>query len=300
MQGLAHCAVTSVQLLDHALDLFAQTDGVQIHAEHIGTAVQSLQAAEVLLAFLDLQRSHDGLQFCQQWVGRWLEWLQVIIQCLEITGITCQYQRNQHKVALVETTVDILLDSLTETDRELLAGIGSDTLRSIGRGFRCYDTRFFPQRFDCDIDYQLAVPVSESLLGINYVNQYLTRLAAENSLLTRLPQGEVRAVLERSCPDWRGLLVNLYAPVAANALARTLLGGEGLTLSDGEIDALRERWEHARPEQIMADLLAAADALAERLALPRGAGKYLSGFAREVAARAEALRDCGGLRGVFV
>ena len=175
-----------------------------------------------------------------------------------------------------------------------------DTLRSIGRGFRCYDTRFFPQRFDCDIDYQLAVPVSESLLGINYVNQYLTHLAAENSLLTRLPQGEVRAVLERSCPDWRGLLVNLYAPVAANALARTLLGGEGLTLSDGEIDALRERWEHARPEQIMADLLAAADALAERLALPRGAGKYLSGFAREVAARAEALRDCGGLRGVFV
>lgn len=175
-----------------------------------------------------------------------------------------------------------------------------DTLRSIGRGFRRYDTRFFPQRFDCDIDYQLAVPVSESLLEINYVNQYLTRLAAENSLLTRLPQGEVRAVLERSCPDWRGLLVNLYAPTAANALARTLIGGEGLTLSDGEIGALRERWKHARPEQIMADLLAAADALAERLALPRGAGKYLSGFAREVAARAEALRDCGGLRGVFI
>ena len=50
----------------------------------------------------------------------------------------------------------------------------------------------------------------------------------------------------------------------------------------------------------MADLLAAADALAERLALPRGAGKYLSGCAREVAVRAESLRDCGGLRGVFV
>ena len=96
----------------------------------------------------------------------------------------------------------------------------------------------------------LPFRVSESLLGINYVNQYLDRLAAENSLLTRLPQGEVRAVLERSCPDWRGLLVNLYAPAAANALARTLLGGEGLTLSDGEIDALRERWKHARPEQI--------------------------------------------------
>ena len=170
-----------------------------------------------------------------------------------------------------------------------------DTLRSIGRGFRRYDTRFFPQRFDCDIDYQLSQSVSESLLGINYVNQYLARLAAENSLLTRLPQGEVRAVLERSCPDWRGLLVNLYAPAAANVLARTLLGGEGLTLSDGEIGALRERWEHVRPERIENDLLTAADALAERLALPRGAGKYLSSCAREVAVRAESLRDCGGL-----
>ena len=175
-----------------------------------------------------------------------------------------------------------------------------DTLRSIGRGFRRYDTRFFPQRFDCDIDYQLAVPVSESLLGINYVNRYLIDLAAENSLLTRLPQGEVRAVLERSCPDWRGLLVNLYAPVAANALARTLLGGEGLTLSDGEIGALRERWKHVRPERIENDLLTAADALTERLILPRGAGKYLSSCAREVAVRAESLRDCGGLRGLFV
>lgn len=175
-----------------------------------------------------------------------------------------------------------------------------DTLRSIGRGFRCYDTRFFPQRFDCDIDYQLAQSVPESLLGINYVNRYLTHLAAENILLTRLPQGEVRAVLERSCPDWRGLLVNLYAPAAANALARTLLGGEGLMLSDSEIDALRERWEHRSPAQLEEDLLAAADTLAERLALPRGAGRYLSGYAREVAVRAEGLRDCGGLRGLFV
>ena len=125
-----------------------------------------------------------------------------------------------------------------------------DTLRSIGRGFRRYDTRFFPQRFDCDIDYQLAVPVSESLLGINYVNRYLTHLAAENSLLTRLPQGEVRAVLERSCPDWRGLLVNLYAPAAANALART-------TPRRGGADALR--WRDRRAPRALETRAARAD-----------------------------------------
>ena len=130
-----------------------------------------------------------------------------------------------------------------------------------------------------------------------YSRRLHTRLRTEARPMT--PE-EVRAVLERSCPDWRGLLVNLYAPAAANVLARTLLGGEGLTLSDGEIGALRERWEHVRPERIENDLLTAADALAERLALPRGAGKYLSSCAREVAVRAESLRDCGGLRGLFV
>ncbi len=107
-------------------------------------------------------------------------------------------------------------------------------------------------------------------------------------------------MLERSCPDWRGLLVNLYAPAAANALARTLIGGEGLTLSDGEIGALRERWEHTRPSGSWPTCFAAADALAERLALPRGAGKYLSNCAREVAVRAESSarlrRSAGSVR----
>jgi len=175
-----------------------------------------------------------------------------------------------------------------------------DTLRSIGRGFRCYDAYFFPHRFPCDIDYQLALPVPESLLGINYVNQYLTHLTAEGFLLSTLPRQEVCTVLERSCPDWRGLLINLYAPAAANALARTVLGGEGLTLPDNEIEALRARWEHRSPAQLEEELCAAADALAERLALPRGAGAYLREYAHEVAARAAALRDCGGLRGLFV
>ena len=124
--------------------------------------------------------------------------------------------------------------------RKVVAALPPLENRSIRRWSidRLPPTRFFrAQGLIVTLTISFAVPVSESLLlGINCVNQYLTRLAAENSLLTRLPQGEVRAVLERSCPDWRGLLVNLYAPVAANAFARTLLGGKGLTLSDGEID----------------------------------------------------------------
>ena len=176
-----------------------------------------------------------------------------------------------------------------------------DTVSSIGQGFRRYDARFFPHRFTCTIDYPLAHPVLEGLPEIHYVAQYMLRLAAENALLTRLPDGAVRTVLERSCPDWRGLVVTLYTPVAADTLARTILGGgECLTLTDGEVEMLRARWEHVRPAQLEGELLRAADVLTERLALPRLAARYLRASARETALRAAALRDCGGLRGIFV
>ena len=90
MQGLAHSAGACKQLLGHCLDLLAQTNGIQIHAEHVNTAVQLLQAAEVLLAFLDLQRSNDGLQLSQQRIGGRLKGLTIVIDALQVAGVACQ------------------------------------------------------------------------------------------------------------------------------------------------------------------------------------------------------------------
>ena len=42
VQSLAHSAGACKQLLGHCLDLLAQTNGIQIHAEHVNTAVQLL------------------------------------------------------------------------------------------------------------------------------------------------------------------------------------------------------------------------------------------------------------------
>lgn len=175
-----------------------------------------------------------------------------------------------------------------------------DTLRSIGRGFRHYDVRFFPQHFPCSIDYPLARSVSEELEGIYYVSAYLKSLACESALLTCLPQEALRGVWERTCPDWREAVVDLYTPAAANALARTLLGGTELTLTDGELERLRAAWEHRTPSQLESFLLSAAGTLAARYALAPDAADYLCTCARELALRAAMLRDCGGLRGIFV
>ncbi len=117
MQCLSYSTLAGEEFLHHALNLLTVAILIEIETEHILAGIVILQARVVLISLAYLQRSYDGLQFCHQWVGRWLDWLQVIIQCLEITGITCQYQRNQNESALVLTWVDILLDSLSERYR---------------------------------------------------------------------------------------------------------------------------------------------------------------------------------------
>ena len=101
-----------------------------------------------------------------------------------------------------------------------------DTLNSLKHFPDRYDLRFFAQEIPCDIDYQLSQPVPETLRGVDYVNEWLRRLCLEQNFLGRFEPALVRAVLDRSCPDYRGLLINLYEPVAVNALGLALLGDD--------------------------------------------------------------------------
>lgn len=177
-----------------------------------------------------------------------------------------------------------------------------DTLASIGRGFSSYDPIFFAHRFACEIDYPLVRPVSEEISGIDFIACYLHRIAAEDELLRAFPFGAEQEVLARAYRDWRGLVVNLYAPIAANALVWMLLHGEVRleTLSEGEWHALSLRWMDAPQGVPRQGLLAAADALTERMMLSPGGAAALRTCAEELAVRAFALRKGEGLRGLFV
>lgn len=107
----------------------------------------------------------------------------------------------------------------------------TDTLRSIGSFFRRYDALFFAHQCPCDIDYQLWSPIPETLAGVEYLNEYLRRLLLEHQLLRHFDQTLMRRLLERHCPDWRILLINLCDPIATNALGLVLLGKNPLTLT---------------------------------------------------------------------
>lgn len=82
MQCLSYGTLAGEEFLHHALNLLAEASLVEIESEYILAGIEVLQARIVLISLAYFKRSYDGLQFCQQWVGRWLEWLQVIINAL--------------------------------------------------------------------------------------------------------------------------------------------------------------------------------------------------------------------------
>ena len=149
----------------------------------------------------------------------------------------------------------------------------SDTLNSLKSFSKRWDLRFFAQEIPCDIDYQLSQPVSEALRGVDYVNEWLRRLCLEQTFLDCFDPTLIRAVLEQSCPDYRNLLINLYEPVAVNALGLAMLGDDPRTLS---IPASRRQKLETRlaalPEDALADTLSAgAKKLCDTLNIQSGA-----------------------------
>ena len=98
------------------------------------------------------------------------------------------------------------------------------TLSSLLNGLKRYDAVFFAHHVPGDIDYQLCMPVSESLMGVDYALRYLQRLELEDELLTCFPVHRVLALLDGVSARWRALVCNLLTPVLENAMALMLLG----------------------------------------------------------------------------
>lgn len=91
-----------------------------------------------------------------------------------------------------------------------------DTLASIGELRRSYDVYFAAHEIPCSIDYPLHEPVPEHLQGVDYIYEWLMRALMEAEYIAQFELEDCIAVLEASCPDYRGLLINLYEPIAAH------------------------------------------------------------------------------------
>lgn len=102
----------------------------------------------------------------------------------------------------------------------------TDTMHSLGSCWQQYDIYFFAHQFPADIDYQLSQSVPESFQSIDYAIEYLRRLLLECIFLRQFDPHICAGLLSTCCGDYNGLLVNLFEPVAINALGLILAGEE--------------------------------------------------------------------------
>lgn len=206
----------------------------------------------------------------------------------EDCGLAAQFDRGVERIRhKAEQTRALWSQVQASVPRPTLRSM-LDTLKSIGQSFDLYDPVLSAHVVPCDIDYQLALPVPDSLLGIDYVHEYLRRLSIENSLLVRIEPETLASLLESWMPDWRDLVANLYEPVAYVLLQSALMANaaevvrpDGSSRQEGIGSATNASNVRPNARFSRASILQAAADVADKLALDADARSYLFDFARE-------------------
>lgn len=157
-----------------------------------------------------------------------------------VLGIADASVEEAARVLDVEDPIAFWHDALAKLDTRVDAALGMwheiivtmppirnvalrETLASLSELRSRYDTRFAAHEVPCDIDYQPSKPVNPQLLGLDYIEAWLAQLLAETRWIAQFDAASCVNVLERACPDYKGLHVNLYDLLLPheNELART-------------------------------------------------------------------------------
>ena len=95
--------------------------------------------------------------------------------------------------------------------------------------FKQYDARFASQETPGSIDYPLAIS-REDLAGIDYIEDYLSRLLLENKFCSYFDGKEIEALLRGYAKDSDLLLINIFSLVLTNFAGCILAGKVGKSL----------------------------------------------------------------------
>ncbi len=178
----------------------------------------------------------------------------------------------------------------------------SDTLKGIGGFFKRYDLFFFAHRIPCDIDYQLCRPVPETLLGIDYINEYLKRILIENSILAMFDALLVERLLKHCCPDFSQIPINICEPVIVNAAGLLLLEENpfDLDISEAKRNSLAGLLKPLSEEKSRSLLFDAGQKLCLFCGIPQGpAIEYITQTVCDIYPRLKAALDAGDISNVF-
>lgn len=137
----------------------------------------------------------------------------------------------------------LLLLQAQRTPPPLVNTAYCDTLSALPAFFAGYDADFFAQEIPCSFDYPLCQPVSDLLLGAEYIQDFLRRLLVESTFLRAFLKESLLSLYERYYIDYADLLVNLYLPAAEMAALCACAGVpvRKLTLSQEQLVSLNTR-----------------------------------------------------------
>lgn len=144
-----------------------------------------------------------------------------------------------------------------------------ETLSALPSFFRAYEADYFPQEIPCSFDYPLCHPISESLLGVEYLLDYLRHWLLESVFLRAFSAVALESLYKRYYIDYEDLLVNLFLPVAEMATLCALVNApvRSLTLSPAEYEAASQLVLLADASTAETTILAAAEGVLLQLGI---------------------------------
>lgn len=220
--------------------------------------------------------------------------LESILYCLELnrrfpvpeltshSPIKARWQAGVHQAKRICARAKLLLKQAQRTPPPLTNTAYCDTLTALPSFFAGYDADFFAQEIPCSFDYPLCQPVSDHLLGAEYILDYLRRLLAENALLRAFSKEALFALYERYYIDYVDLLVNLCLPAAEMATLCALADQpvQTLALSQAELATISADLTQAGEQEARAAIERAASRAREELGLN---GAYVTGLMHQTA-----------------
>lgn len=162
-----------------------------------------------------------------------------------------------------------------------------DTVNGMENFFKKYDYYFFADQIPCDIDYQLCLPVSENLWGVEFLTEYIKRLICEGRFCGAFQRYEITALLANFGSRNDELLINVFTPVLSNALGRVLLGHDISTLEvtpDG-IEKLFSMFAGLKYEEALPIVDKASKLLCSRVGFSGYNAEYVTESARTLIPR---------------
>ena len=162
-----------------------------------------------------------------------------------------------------------------------------DTVNGMENFFKKYDYYFFADQIPCDIDYQLCLPVSESLWGVEFLTEYIKRLICEGRFCGAFQRYEITVLLANFGSRNDELLINVFTPVLSNALGRVLLGHDISTLEvtpDG-IEKLFSMFAGLKYEEALPIVDKASKLLCSRVGFSGYNAEYVTESARTLIPR---------------